>query len=269
MSFRLLLQPKPPFIARRYAYKDRQRMLDALGPDLARTVDMRADDTPPEDTAIGRIFEGIDGISKLRHYLPIYQAALIHTERMLEIGVDRGGSLQMWREHLPDATIVGLDINPKAEQYDDPHNHVHVRIGDQTDTGFLQSVLDEFGPFDTVLDDGGHTPKLMIESFQYLFPRLEPGGVYIVEDICANYWTICRDQPESFIDFTKWLMDAMHAPYLQMSTVYKFTEGHPMRVEKVQVPFAATIIDRIEVFDSVVVVHRAEEPKRLSRAVFR
>ena len=63
----------------------------------------------------------------------------------------------MWREHLPDATIVGLDINPKAEQYDDPYNHVHVRIGDQTDTGFLQSVLDEFGPFDTVLDDGGHT----------------------------------------------------------------------------------------------------------------
>ena len=40
---------------------------------------------------------------------------------------------------------------------------------------------------------------------------------------------------------------------------HKFTEGHPKRVEKVQVPFAATIIDRIEVFDSVVVVHRAEE----------
>jgi hypothetical protein len=33
-SFRLALQPKPPFIARRYAYEDRQRMLDALGPDL-------------------------------------------------------------------------------------------------------------------------------------------------------------------------------------------------------------------------------------------
>jgi hypothetical protein len=32
---------------------------------------------------------------------------------------------------------------------------------------------------------------------------------------------------------------------------------------------AATIIDRIEVFDSVVVVHRAEEPKRLPRAAFR
>src|ERR1700682_6771872 len=106
-SFRLALQPKPPFITRRYPYKDRQRMLDALGPDLARTVVMRADDSPPEDTAIGRIFAGIDGVHKLRHYLPIYQAALVRTERMLEIGVDRGGSLKMWRGEIPPATPLG------------------------------------------------------------------------------------------------------------------------------------------------------------------
>jgi len=268
-SFRLALQPRPPFLARRYPYKDRQRLLDALGPDLARTVPMRADDTAPEDSPLGRIFEGTANIHKLRHYLPIYQAVLTSTDKMLEIGVDRGGSLQMWRDYLPDATIVGVDINPSAAQYDAPERQVHVRIGDQTDTTFLAGVLDEFGPFDTVLDDGGHTPKQMIGSFQYLFPRLKPGGVYLVEDVCANYWTPYRDQPESFIDFTKWLMDAMHAPYLEMTSVYQIMEDHPKRVEGVSVPFAATIVDKIEVFDSVVVVHRAEEPKRLSRAAFR
>ncbi|WP_280832688.1 class I SAM-dependent methyltransferase [Mycolicibacterium frederiksbergense] len=244
-------------------------MRDALGPDLARTVTMRADDTPPPETEIGRIFEGSRNIHKLRHYLPIYQGALTQTKRMLEIGVDRGGSLQMWRKYLPDATIVGIDISPKAAQHSAPARDIHVRIGDQTDTRFLQSVLDEFGPFDTVLDDGGHTAKQMIGSFQYLFPRLKPGGVYIVEDVCANYWKMYRDQPESFIDFTKWLMDAMHAPYVETTTVFQFMEGHPKRVKELEVPFAATIIDRIEVLDSVVVVHRAEEPKKLSRAVFR
>lgn len=268
-SFRLIPQPKPPFIARRYAYKDRRQMLDALGPDLARTVTMRADDTPPTDSALGRIFEGTENIHKLRHYLPIYEAAFSSTERMLEIGVDRGGSLRMWREYLPDATIVGIDINPKAERYADPQQDIHVRIGDQTDTRFLGRVLDEFGPFDTILDDGGHTPDQMISSFQYLFPRLKPGGVYLVEDVCANYWTIYRDRRESFIDFTKWLMDAMHAPYMQMTSVYQFMEGHRKRVDEVPVPFAATAIDRIEVFDSVVVIHRAEEPKPLPRAVYR
>lgn len=268
-ALRLALLPKPPFISRRYAYKDRQRMLDALGPDLARTVTMQADDTPPADTAIGRVFDETENIHKLRHYLPIYEAALTRTGRMLEIGVDRGGSLHMWREYMPDVTIVGLDINPKAAQYDDAERDIHVRIGDQTDTAFLGSVLDEFGTFDTVLDDGGHSPKQMIGSFRYLFPRLKPGGVYIVEDVCANYWTPYRDQRESFIDFTKWLMDAMHAPYMQMTSVYQIMEGHPKRVDEVEVPLAATIIDRIEVFDSVVVVHRADEPKRLSRAAFR
>ncbi|RDH76167.1 class I SAM-dependent methyltransferase [Mycolicibacterium moriokaense] len=244
-------------------------MLDALGPDLARTVTMRADDTPPNETPLSRIFDDTDNIFKLRHYLPIYQSALTRTERMLEIGVDRGGSLQMWREYLPKATIVGLDINPKAVRYDAPDQHVHVRIGDQADASFLEEVLDEFGPFDTVLDDGGHTSSQMIGSFQYLFPRLKPGGVYIVEDVCANYWTAYRDQPESFVDFTKWLMDAMNAQYMRMSSVRHIWEGHPKRVAEVEVPLAATIVDRIEVFDSVVVVHRAQEPKRLSRAVFR
>lgn len=268
-SFRLALQPKPPFVARRYPYKDRRRMLEALGPDLARTVAMHAEDAATPDTAIGRMFDDAHSIHKLLHYLPIYESALTRTERMLEIGVDRGGSLQMWREYMADATIVGLDINPKAAQYDDPEHHVHVRIGDQTDTAFLGGVVDEFGWFDTVLDDGGHTPKQMIGSFQYLFPRLRPGGVYIVEDVCANYWTPYRDQPESFIDFTKWLMDAMHAPYMQTTSVNQFMESHPQRVKEVRVPLAATIIDRIEVFDSVVVVHRAEAPKPLSRAIFR
>jgi hypothetical protein len=54
-----------------------------------------------------------------------------------------------------------------------------------------------------------------------------------------------------------------------MSSVFEFMEGHPKRVREVEVPFAATIIDRIEVFDSLVVIHRTAEPKHLYRAAFR
>lgn len=38
---------------------------------------------------------------------------------------------------------------------------------------------------------------------------MESGGVYLVEDIDTTYWTVYRDQPMSFIDFSKWLIDAM------------------------------------------------------------
>lgn len=226
-------------------------MLEQLGPDLSQPVVMSADDSPPEQTTIGEIFNRTGNVHKLRHYLPIYERVLNDPKQMLEIGVDRGGSLQMWREYLPSTKVVGLDINPRAAVYDDPERRIHVRIGDQTDDRFLQRVLDEFGTFDTVLDDGGHTPKQMISSFRYLFPRLAPGGVYLVEDVCANYWTAYRDQSESFVDFTKWLMDAMHAPYMAMNSVYQLMEGHPRRISEVTVPSAATIIDRIGICQGV------------------
>ncbi|CKG92187.1 putative O-methyltransferase [Mycolicibacterium smegmatis] len=267
--FRPVFLPRPPFIFRRYPFKGRKQMLAALGSDLARPVVMRRDDSPPGETAIGKIFDKSEHIHKLRHYLPIYERFLPGAERMLEIGVDRGGSLKMWREFLPDTTIVGLDINQNSAQFDDPERDVHVRIGDQTDTSFLSSVDDEFGPFDVILDDGGHTPNQMISSFQFLFPRLKPGGVYLVEDVCANYWMGYRDRPDTFIDFTKTLMDAIHAPYMALRSPFDFMEEHPDRVDHVQVPFAATIVDSIQVFDSVVVVHRSKEPKPLPRTVYR
>lgn len=101
LAFRLVIQPRFPFVARRYAYTGRQKMLQALGPDLSRSVTMTADDSVPEETSIGRIFEGTHDVHKLRHYLPIYERVLTNAGKMLEIGVDRGGSLEMWRQYLP------------------------------------------------------------------------------------------------------------------------------------------------------------------------
>ena len=55
-------------------------------------------------------------ITKWKHYFPIYEK---HFEpirnkpiKILEIGILNGGSLEMWRYYFPEATIVGIDINP-------------------------------------------------------------------------------------------------------------------------------------------------------------
>jgi 23S rRNA U2552 (ribose-2'-O)-methylase RlmE/FtsJ len=93
---------------------------------------------------------------------------------MLEIGVARGGSLQMWRRYLhPESTIVGIDIDSPTKQFDDPGRQVHVRIGSQADTRFLQTVIDEFGlfdVFDVIVDDGSHMNSHIAQTFRYLFP---------------------------------------------------------------------------------------------------
>ncbi len=67
--------------------------------------------------------------------------------RVLEIGVYRGASLQLWRRFFGDgATIVGIDIDESCTAFNAPEHDIHVEIGDQSDPVFLQSVVDKYGP---------------------------------------------------------------------------------------------------------------------------
>ncbi len=189
---------------------------------------------------------------------------------MLEIGVARGGSLQIWRQYFhPETVVVGIDIDPACKQFDDPARNIHVRIGAQQDIPFLQTVVNEFGSFDIILDDGSHLVSHMVDTFRYLFPNgLADGGVYLVEDIHANYWLNFRDTPITFADFVKHLIDAMHAHYLQAGRRMElaFRTGDPQRIAQFRVPLATTLLSKIEFYDSVVVVHRG--PRELPRSFY-
>jgi hypothetical protein len=75
--------------------------------------------------------------------------------RFLEIGVNKGGSLQLWRKYFgDDAIIFGININPDCEKLNGLAGQV--RIGSQIDRPFLESVIKEMGGVDIVLDDGSH-----------------------------------------------------------------------------------------------------------------
>ena len=262
--------PRRPFFERRYPFR-RKGMNQALGAELAAPTTWKVADAPVGG-AVAEVFEQTPNIQKMPHYLPVYETALPTDVpiRMLEIGVARGGSMQMWRKYLhPESVIVGIDIDTATKQFDDPDRHIHVRIGSQADTEFLQTVTDEFGPFEVVLDDGSHMASHMVETFRYLFPRIVPGGMYIIEDIHSNYWTLYRDQSLSFADFTKALIDAMHAQYLPMADEHHFREDHPQRMHEVTVPLAAVITEKVEFYDSIAVIHRAREGRGLPRSVRR
>jgi hypothetical protein len=259
LRFNLVMSRQRPFISRRYPYRGRGEMLKAIGPDLAQPTTWRRSEIPPRGE-LAEIFAETPNIAKWSHYFPIYESVLPRGRpvRMLEIGVDRGGSLRMWRRYLhPESVIVGIDINPECKKFDDPASRIYVRIGPQQDTDFLRRVNEEFGPFDVILDDGSHLNSHIIDTFRHLFPNaLSKDGVYIVEDIHANYWTAFADIPMTFVDFTKWLMDAMHAHYQVTQGPSDFLE--PQRRETVEVPVAARMLGKIEFHDSIAVIHRAE-----------
>ncbi len=156
-------------------------------------------------------------VDKLHHYFPIYERHLARfrntTITVIEIGVSKGGSLGMWQRYFgPMATIVGLDINERCLEHEAPG--IHVRIGDQSDEAFLQSVIDEFGMPDIIIDDGSHIMKHVSASFNFLYEKLSKSGVYIVEDLQTAYWEEFGggvENPETFINTSKKFIDEINA----------------------------------------------------------
>ena len=102
---------------------------------------------------------------------------------LLEIGVDNGDSLRIWREYFINANICGIDINKNNFTIND----VEILTGDQSDYKFLQSIIDKYKNFDIIIDDGSHQSKHIVASFKFLFPYLNNNGVYVIEDLQTSY----------------------------------------------------------------------------------
>lgn len=181
-----------------------------------------------------RIFYDHEGriASKWHHYLEIYER---HFEplrrreqpvRLLELGVSRGGSLEIWRKYFgPSAKILGVDIDAACAERVDPENMV--MIGDQSDPALLASAVERLGGVDIVIDDGSHVGRHQIASFECLYPRLSENGVYLCEDLHCSYWDSYEggyQRPGTFIEFTKALIDRLHALYLDETLKERFTE---------------------------------------------
>jgi Methyltransferase domain len=126
------------------------------------------------------------GIWKWNHYFDIYDS---HFSRfrgtkvhVVEIGVYSGGSLEMWQSYFgPQSTIHGVDIEPVCKAYEAPAVHIH--IGDQADRNFWRRFKQEVPTIHIVIDDGGHKSDQQIVTLEELLPHLQPGGIYLCEDL--------------------------------------------------------------------------------------
>ena len=171
-------------------------------------------------------------VHKWHHYLSIYERYFspyrYQRPRFLEIGVSKGGSLAIWRQYFgSDATIYGIDIDPACMIFNGEHGQV--RIGSQDDAKFLESVVNEMGGVDIILDDGSHFSKHIRASLETLFPLLSAGGVYMVEDLHATYWKSHKggyQKPNSFIGDIRQMYDDMHHWYHSEGQKINATANH-------------------------------------------
>jgi hypothetical protein len=209
---------------------------------------------------LGEYFLGNPGrlIHKWQHYFEIYHRHFErfrgHSPVVVEIGVQHGGSAQMWREYFgAGARIVGIDIDPRCSRFQD--DSIDILIGNQADREFLAEVRKRYPRVDVLIDDGGHTMEQQIVTFQEMYLHVQPHGVYLCEDVHTSYFPGHGGglkRPGTFIEFTKNLIDWLNAWYCT-------PEGEEMDV------FPCST-HALHFYDSVVVIEkRPVEPPRNSR----
>lgn len=207
-------------------------------------------------------------IHKWHHYFDIYERHLNRFVgrplRFLEIGVFRGGSLRMWRDYFgPTATIVGIDIDEECAELDGINGAV--RIGNQSDERFLASVCEEFGPFDVVLDDGGHLPSQQIASFCHLYPKMRENGLYICEDTQTNFWPGWQDigKQRTFVSLACDVAKSLIEPHSQARNKVRFSLPMAERDGNLNVSLVAASTFSVQFYDSIIVFEkrRKGEPR--------
>ncbi len=172
-------------------------------------------------------------IHKWDHYFDIYES---HFSRyrgkdvvILEIGIAQGGSLRLWKNYFGKGLkLYAIDIDPRCKDFEE--DGVEIFIGSQSDRKFLREVISKIPKIDILIDDGGHTMKQQIVSFEELFDHIKQDGIYFCEDCHTSYWWEFGGgykRSGSFIEYSKNWIDKLNAYHSRSSRlkVDKFTRS--------------------------------------------
>jgi Fe-S-cluster containining protein len=91
-----------------------------------------------------------------------------------------GASVSAWNEYFTNLNYFGIDI------VDCTHlnkEKIEISVVDQKDYNQLNDYLLGKEKFKFIIDDGCHEEDAIIISLGNLFPHLEPGGFYFIEDL--------------------------------------------------------------------------------------
>lgn len=139
--------------------------------------------------------------------------------KLLEIGVQFGGSLETWKKEFPDWDIHGIDIKDEVSP-EINRSSFSLHIGDQENPEFLGS----FDGYDIIIDDGGHKMGQQRTSFNVLFPKLNHGGLYVIEDLHTSYYPEFWDSEPFMVNVLKEAVDAINSDSVDRQRVHPSTQ---------------------------------------------
>lgn len=125
-------------------------------------------------------------------YYGLFQSLQDQEFNFLEIGLENASkttglakdapSLRAWREFFPKAKLYGYDINDFSFFQQEA---TFTFQGDQASREDINGFIEKFGKpqFKVILDDGSHASSHQQISLAALFQNVEPGGMYLIEDL--------------------------------------------------------------------------------------
>jgi hypothetical protein len=124
---------------------------------------------------------------------------------ILELGVLHGCSLRAWREYFVNATIYGIDNDSSRLNGITDRERIILFHADTTNRDAFLELTARLPLFDFICDDCSHIFSEQLFALAVLWPKLKPGGIYIVEDIyTARYLELFRCfQNVELIDLVK------------------------------------------------------------------
>lgn len=160
------------------------------------------------------------GHSYTSHYQLHFKKFKFKRINLLEIGVGGydnpllgGNSLRMWKKYFPFGNIFSVDIYDKSRLQE---KRIKIFQGSQVDEPFLKHVIEEIGDIDIIIDDGSHLNRHVIPTFEILFPFLNDGGIYVIEDTQTSYWPSYGgdskelSNPNTIMGFFKSIIDSLN-----------------------------------------------------------
>ncbi len=188
--------------------------------------------------------------------------------RLLEIGVQNGGTLEIWAKYFPQAKVlIGCDIDPACAEleFDDPR--ISVIIGDVNNDKTQAQISAASIEFDIIVDDGSHRSGDTIRSFGLLLPKLALGGSYVIEDLHCSYWDVYEGglyYPFSSIAFLKSLADTLnHNHWGLEKSIDAILEGfktvHQVAIDRESL----RLIHSVEFTDSICTIRKLHRSKNV------
>lgn len=201
-------------------------------------------------------------VHKWHHYLDIYD---FHFRRfknknpiILEVGVFKGGSLEMWNYYFDNkCKIYGVDIDKNCLEIPNKlkSNNINISIGDQSNRNFWREFIKDKPKFDIIIEDGGHQMLQQIITYEELIGHVSDNGVYLCEDLHTSYWKKFDGKLNglnTFIEYSKKFIDMLNIYHInQQSDKEKIDVNNYLDFRKT--------IKSVHYYDSIIVLEKKKD----------